>query len=124
MGVAAAMPRATKPTVFSRAGENALSFYLLHALVTPILHPFPWIYELLEVSRRALRQDRPVGIGFKAGNAVSHVVDDLMIIAYMVLLRVALSVVGSLMMRPLTLLTRLPSAIVSSDTRVFSKGVL
>lgn len=56
VGVGAVMPRVR--TVFSEAGSNTLSCYLLHMLACPLLHPFPLIYSALDVAGEILGATR------------------------------------------------------------------
>ena len=43
LAMGAAVPRQTRIVAFSDAGANALSFYLVHMLVCPLLHPYPYV---------------------------------------------------------------------------------
>ena len=43
LAMGASVPRQTRVVAFSDAGANALSFYLAHMLVCPLLHPYPYV---------------------------------------------------------------------------------
>lgn len=95
--VAAALPRTSSRagTSFSWAGSRGLSFYLVHPLVTPFAHPHPYVYACLYRMRRHLQADRlafPPGMGYRAGTmAALFVMDDAILLLYMLTLRFAIS---------------------------------
>ena len=88
---------------FAAAGANPLSFYLLHMLVCPLVHPYPWLYVLADAVRGGIKS-LPVALSNETCNAVVRCAYTALVSCYLVGLRVALSRV------PAFLLPRLSAA--------------
>ena len=102
----AAMPRPNAPTIFSWAGARALSFYLIHVLVTPIVHPYPNVQALIARMRTRmimlpeygglgiLANRNEGGLGFQTGLDVTALAGDLLLLVYLVGVRFFLAYVA------------------------------
>ena len=83
MGIGAAIPRGSSKSVFSEAGAGALRCYLLHMLVAPALHPYPFFFGLIWVVERNVR--------YYFGDSLGWICHGLLIVGYMLCLQVVLS---------------------------------
>lgn len=93
-GVGALVPRSPTPSMLSNAGASALFCYMLHMLVAPLLHPYPFILSCLQ------------RIQFDLGDRlVGRIAYEGLLIAYLLLLQLLVSRKPQI---PASLLGRLP----------------